>query len=307
MPTDNLSQLGLLTAIAVAGIGVGTWLYPGSDVNATLPGRFMLGVPSAVRDSQGIAEVTVVSWQEVHRAADPLPVPSDLAGGIPAHSTRVALGINFKRKLAEDVPIEMTVRLPAGITVISCTSPDGAAVQCHADTSAPNPLYLEDTTGITITGTVKAADPQAPLHSGLSVHMDLGGADGIGFATSPTRVKVQFPLVGFPANPSIPVSPSTTNPSYMFAMMAFLPDPGNVTWSVSPSGLGANMPSMVGWNIKHPSDSTVGAVPVTGVRDDLVRANSDKSFWSGIFYGVAGGAGIALLQGLLVSKRRAKR
>lgn len=233
-------------------------------------------------------------------------------------TVRAQIGVSFHRPVANDVPVELTVFLPRGAKLVQCLPRAGAnAVTCKPTEPQVNLMYDEEMSQVFVAGTLKAQQPQdSPQDAGFSFFLDVTGVDGIMVSSTRTRVKVQMPLVYFeeatapPNSMLIQATPGRTVAAGdgRVTAMAILRDPQQITWSDKPSSTGANVNSVVGWHIGDSSTPANHAVPVTGVRESIVRANADRNFWSGIAFGTAGGAGVALLQGLFVAwlKWRAK-
>jgi len=249
----DLAQLVSLALLTILGVGTGAWLYPGSDTDPVLPGRFMLTAPSTVEDKRGPANITMLSWTELHTAdgSNPngIPVPPGFIDQplTPGATVRAEVNVVLDRILENDVPFSIEVDLPPGAKLASCIPPKGRTAQCQPHDPQQNLILAQNMSAVAVTGTIKATDPQRPFHSGYSFYLDVSGVNGIGFATTRTRAKVQIPMVLLSA------VPGTANPPYTLTSAALLPDALAVTWSDRPSFTGGNVSSLVGWNIRYPT------------------------------------------------------
>ena len=260
------------------------------------------------RNSQGAAGIYVISWTEVNGddvAKSKIPLPPNFpTQPLKPGSVRAQVSVSYNRTITDDVPFEMYLDLPPGATLTSCTPPPEETVQCQPHEPEQNPLFNQKMSHVDVTGTIKAQQhtPQPSTNSGISFFIDVSGVHGINFTTTRTRAKVQYPAVFF-------AGPSSFSPSYTVMSQALLSSPEDVSWSEQPSATGANLPSLVGWFVRYPSDSAKAAVPLTGVRESVVRDDSTRTFWSGIALGIAGAFLVVFLQASLVAylKWRAKR
>ena len=324
VPAENLDvpQLFFLAFVTLVGFILGMVTHPSGDDDPSLAGKLMLVVPGAIADTQGNATYVSANWTEVHsedlKAGMPVTPPFAEQPSMDRGTTvRAQLGISFSRPVDSDVAVAMTLYLPKAAEVVKCLPPSHAIlVTCKAAQPLMNAIFNQDMVPVQVTTTVPAQGPQGPPgNAGFSFFIDIRGVDGVMFDSTRTRVKVQFPQVfveGVKAPPSVmPIQgpddkPLLPTPGLVLAM-TMLPHPQEVTWSDKPSGTGANVESVVSWHLGDHTTPANNAVPITGVRESLVRGDSDRNFWSGLAFGVAGGAAVAFAQGLIVfAVRRSK-
>ncbi|CPR93412.1 hypothetical protein PP568_06935 [Mycobacteroides abscessus] len=300
-----LLQLILLAVVAIAGFATGSCLYPKSDVEPVLARGFMLEVPSAIQDANGgSAFLSAITWDEVHGSEGRIPVlPWMAERPLSANGVRVGFSVGYAGPITTDVPITIAADVPASAVIAACTGSDGANVHCDPAQKWHNQMFDEDQVRVTIRGTIKARPTDDPFHSSLSAQVDFSGVNGVAVAATRTRLAVQLPMVIFPVPPGAGNQPLPT-PSHNLFVNAFLSDPGGIRWTQQPSATGGNVPSMVGWRKAYPpdpADANLGAVPLTGVRESVLREDSTHIFWSGIALGIGGAAAVAWLQALLAA------
>ena len=320
-PVLHIALLAALTAASVTG---GWWLYPDADAEPTLPGPAVVEVPPTTADASAGSGITLdsVMWEEVHAGNGPIPVSDSLARQAPPSETtvRVAVSVSYVGTQTADVPITFIVDLPGEADFLGCATDVKAQLSCNAMGPTPNNMFSEQQKRVTVTGLLRSDpnDPTLPKRRSIGAVLDLNQVSGIAFATSRTRIAAQIPnvmytalppqagpldylpVLAFPeSSPDLFYVPGTHDPFTTFTNI-FIPDPKGIRWAEPPDATGSNMPSLVGWVDGARGDGTAGHhLPLNGVRDSVLRSDSEKTFWSGIALGVAGAGAMGLLQAVL--------
>lgn len=304
---QHCPQIILFAVVSLVCAAAAALLLPSPDVQPRIATNVSVLAPLTLPgksdgvDSEPI-ELYSIGWLETHGVDTQFDVFKDSnilpESPVPYRSAtvRAMVLIQYRERVPRDTPLEVEVSLPRSARLIGCS---GAKVSCQKDetpTYVGNPFDrdLAPTERIIIRGTLKESAQT------FAFVIDVEDVTELTFASSRTRAQLKFPMWGYKSN-SLP----ETNFHVRVTSGALLADADKYDWGQRPS---VPSKSMIAFSfLASATSDTSESSPILGVRNDVLRGDSDRTFWAGIFLGTGGGAIIAFLQQVLaavLSRRR---
>jgi hypothetical protein len=296
-----------LVIVAVAA-GVGGWrLIPQDDSDEpTLKHDFVIGAPFSLSSSSGPLVIERVAWIESH-GEDPNSMVPPFTGAAqpqpsvePGH-TRGMVVVKLDGASDDRVPIEIRVDLPPSATLSGCYGFLYSEPDCTEQFNSAFEVSLgRSQRYVSVTGIV------GPGSNGFGAALDFTGISGMNFVENRTRAVVRFPQVyAFEISPrDIAAIGGDIDRPWEVGTAVLVPDPSAFTWSERPQAVA---PNMAGWFFETGDRFSAPPGAVTGVKEIVLRNDSNNNFWSGLLLGIAGGAVVATLEAVLGDRIRTRR
>lgn len=286
-----------MLALSIAGFALGTSLFPPHDEDAVLPQWLRVEVPALINDGRGSWPFQGLSWYEIHDN------PHHFQPELPPHTVRAEITVVFDKKLDEnpgatnsiDSPLKIKVGLPDQAEVIRCASNTTIHPSSKFDCSMQD-TRTNGTDSPILTKRYLQVDGAVNRDlNTMSFTIDVKGVDGLAYVTNRTRASISIPSA-FPRPIFWPL------PKFGESVVATIPDTGKFTWSMRPND------EMYGYYAAWAQSSdNASYVPITGVREDLLRQDRTREFWAGIVLGLAGAGVIGFCQSLFSAGRQRRR
>lgn len=299
------AEPAVMLLVCAAGFYVGMRFLPRPDDDPPLPPRLQVTLPGYIDDGNGWWAFNGLSWTEVHYN------PRQPAPKLAPHNIRVGIEVNFAKQdmgywesiKQQDSRIELEVDLPDTTKVVSgCEGLNSIYGLKNYNPSIKTGCYLKQRDRkdpraalrtkqyLQVVGVVRAGN------TGIDFYFDVTGVDGLTLLTNRTRAAARFPSAG-PHTKFPPMPRTFPPPPWSVAVVDDIPEVGKFTWAPRPAD---EAEDAVGWEQK--SDNA-NASPITGVREDVIRADSHNEFLSGIAFGVGGAAFIGFVQSVFTGCR----
>jgi hypothetical protein len=289
------------------------WTLPPDDVDTPLPAGLHVSAPAFVNDTQGWWPLTRATVAEAHDDGVGSVTPRVAAGTVRLQFTaeygKPGMGDLLKSELSQNAPVSLEIDLPDSSTVVAFQdsseelkrlNPYGPPAKTTWQVKDrpltkdrlwyPTKRYLA----------VQSVVPQST--NGVTFSFDVKGVNGFIFLTNRTRVTALIPWISiYGSAPPMPRTLPTL--TYEEKMLGLIRDAQKINWSVRPN-LEAGDGVMFSQQSTTITQTPVAATPITGVRDDVLRADHTREIWAGILFGVAGGAFMGIFQSVFAAWRR---
>jgi hypothetical protein len=309
----KLREALLLTFLGTLITMMGWWIKPPNDSPVVFSGQFIVQVPSMLLDAKNQQDpVETVQWREGHGTNSSQALDLSRPNATP-DTTRVILVVLFDHD--PEAPITVNFDLPAEATLDYCRADLGFGF---------SPCKMQPSGSHLATRSNRVVRTSGVLHSQfLSMEADLGHTNGLGFATNRKDATVRYPLVT--ASDVSPAEAADTEDvifprQVQVTTEVHFDGASDVRWTQNPSsgwkGTGqwdAGTPHAKTFNddfsawdyrfspVEFNLFSSAHAPPnIGGSSVSVSSKDTDRVFYAGLAFGVAGAGYMAALQALFV-------